>query len=255
MFQQKGRPVPNIASGPSTPLEYLEHGNPNLDSDSNTVTSGTPLEDGIQRLADTASECSEAPGAGAAYFHSKNEMSQEEKQQRENSGKKYGPPIPFPLVDDERLKGQRLFENEMSQVSGSGSDQDPVALRPLQTGGQLTLAQHQNYSMNPSQVINGGQLQSCRDQAENAENHILDFRDFYPEAQNDNSCDDDYDDDDQSKYIDEDDQCKYDSEEYQNDVENKDEDAQFKEQSEFIQETESVQNDGECENDQVCSFL
>ena len=54
---QAGRPVPNIPSVASTPTEYLEHGNPNLDSDSNSIaTSNRDSVDDFFPLQDTASE-------------------------------------------------------------------------------------------------------------------------------------------------------------------------------------------------------
>ena len=61
---QRGRPLPNIASEPPTPVEYCENGNPNLDSDSATLDSqSNHTEEGVHPIMlETASEASVPSG-------------------------------------------------------------------------------------------------------------------------------------------------------------------------------------------------
>jgi len=222
-----------------------------LDSDSNTVTSGTPLEDGIQRLADTASECSEAPGAGAAYFHSKNEVSEEERQERANSGKKYGPPIPFPLVDEECQQRQRLFENHLTaQVMDPNPEQSPVGLHPLPGRDQMAFIHHQNHltlQQVQTKVINGRQSFSPDDVVKDTKNDVLDFREFYHKNHSENSNDDNN----QNIYMEE-----YQDEGDDDDDEDDDERGSLFEQEDVLpQEDELNPNEGEQVVNEVCCLL
>ena len=186
--RQKGRPVPIIGSAPSTPLEYLEYGNPALDSDNNTLASGTPLEEGIQRLADTASECSEAPGVGPAYFHSNSQpdITEDEREKRSHSAKKFGPPIPFPHVEKrERHSNSGVIPmqliapqlQQMTQNHMMGLPKVPNSGQPMFVRNKTPQFHQDGLHQNPHIVSNFRQVAPPGGQPTTMNNGVLDFRD------------------------------------------------------------------------------
>ena len=79
MSFQNGRPAPILPDRPATPDEYRERGNPNLDSDSATVSSRDienidDDDDGVCSMPDTASEASDAQDSDSGAFHVANQM-------------------------------------------------------------------------------------------------------------------------------------------------------------------------------------
>ena len=179
LLLQRGRPVPHLREPDKTPSDYLENGNPDLNSDTNTLDSRS-VEDGVCPILDTASEASElldgSKQRSLSYQHKETKKDQEQ----DNSDKENT--VPKPRKHDDSLR-RTLF-------MGSNSTIDSEA----DLGRQITrqTLPFQTYHQEGGHIVHGTVPMATMKNGGN-ERDVLDFRECEP-VDGDDEEDDRYDD-------------------------------------------------------------